>query len=275
MSQPPLPGTTPPRRHPSSADLTGRPELSSAADPLPALPPITFPVGEPSEPALRLGPELDEETATRLVGNIEAKRVLELGCGSGANAIALALRGAKVIVVDPSLERLTRARRNAEEHNARIEFHHGDLADLAFIRADQVDLCLAIYSLATITDVSRVFRQVHRVQRTEAPFVISLPHPSIYSCELGDGGPPHLVRAADDPTPIAWPLDWPDEPDLPHAIVPHRISEMLTNLTRSNFRVDMLMETMDDTGNGRSTYRSELQMWVPASFVIRGRKQGI
>ena len=55
----------------------------------------------------------DEETATRLVGNIEAKRVLELGCGSGANAIALALRGAKVIVVDPSLERLTRARRNA------------------------------------------------------------------------------------------------------------------------------------------------------------------
>lgn len=50
---------------------------------------------------------------------------------------------------------------------------------------------------------------------------------------------------------------------------------MLTNLTRSNFRVDMLTESMVDNREGRAVYWSELQRWVPASVIIRGRKQGI
>ncbi len=256
--------------------MSTRPTLFNAADPPQPLPPISYPAGEPSEPALRLGPDLGDEPATRLIGQIEGRRVLQLGCGSGAIAIALARRGAKVIVVDPSMTRLARARRNAEANDTRIEFHHGDYADLAFIRADQIDLCLALYSLSVISDVSRVFRQVHRVERTEAPFLITLPHPLMFDTDFDDDEVPHLARRSGDPATIEWPdaaTADNDEPMPP--IVPHRISDMFTALTRSNFRVDMLLEPLSPEPDPTSPYWSELQRWVPASVVLRGRKQGI
>jgi hypothetical protein len=49
----------------------------------------------------------------RLVGDVKGKRVLDLGCGTGDAAITFAKRGAVVIAVDPSVERLGRARERA------------------------------------------------------------------------------------------------------------------------------------------------------------------
>ena len=46
------------------------------------------------------------------------------------------------------------------------------------MRADTVDVAVSIYALGAVDDLDRVFRQVHRVLRPEAPFVFSLPHPA-------------------------------------------------------------------------------------------------
>ena len=61
----------------------------------------------------------------------------------------------------------------------KVELHHGDLHELAWLRADGIDMALSAYGLATVTDLPRVLRQVHRVLRQEAPLVLSLPHPAI------------------------------------------------------------------------------------------------
>lgn len=228
---------------------------------------LTWPEGTEFDPTtVRLGPGAVGETLDRLVGNGNGRRVLELGCGDGGNAVALAMQGARVISVDPSSSRLARARAHAEAHDVRIEYHHGDLADLAFVRADQIDLCIAAYSLSEVEDVSRVFRQVERVLRTEAALLISLPHPlELMVADDPEGGAPRLTRAAFDASPVT---------EGGRRIVPHRITDIFTALTRSNFRVDALLEPAVDAASAGDHHRPAHD-WVPATFVVRGRKQGI
>jgi len=256
-------------RHPSAGNLGDRPVLVNPADPTTAVSTLAFPQGAAFDPsAVRLGPGLTDDSIERLVGSGDGRRVLELGCGDGSNAVALARQGARVIVVDSSAARLAVARANAEANDVRVEFHHADLADLAFVRADQIDVCLAVYSLTEVADVSRVFRQVERVLRTEAHFVISLPHPLEY---MAEGDPDQdgvrLLRSAFDRSRVAV-------PGSSTAIEPHRITDIFTTLTRSNFRVDALLEPpMDASAEGG--FASPVHEWVPATFIIRGRKQGI
>lgn len=70
-------------------------------------------------------PWLPAENAFHVLGPLEGKRVLEFGCGSGGNAILLALRGAAHVTgVDVSPRAIEIARRRAEMHGVsdRIEF---------------------------------------------------------------------------------------------------------------------------------------------------------
>ena len=261
------PGSRP--RHPSAGNLGDRPTLVSPTDAPPSVSTLGYPAGAAFAPgSVRLGPGLTDDSIDRLVGSGDGRRILELGCGDGSNAIALARQGARVIVVDSSAARLAVARNHAESQDVRIEFHHGDLADLAFVRADQIDLCLAVYSLAEVADVSRVFRQVHRVLRTEAPFVISLPHPLELMAEAdADGEGVRLRRSAFDQSRVAI-------PGASTQIEAHRVTDIFTALTRSNFRVDALLEPPMDT-SAEGGFSSPVHEWVPATVIIRGRKQGI
>jgi SAM-dependent methyltransferase len=61
-----------------------------------------------------------------------SKRVLELGCGTGEDAVRLALGGIQVVAADPSARMIQVARRKAHLHDCerRIEFHCLDMEAL-------------------------------------------------------------------------------------------------------------------------------------------------
>jgi ubiquinone/menaquinone biosynthesis C-methylase UbiE len=156
--------------------------------------------------------------------------------------VAFAKQGAKVIAVDDDVDRVATARQAAEREDVRLELHHAPLAELAFVRADTIDAAYSAYALATVEDIERVFRQVHRVLRPEHPFVFSLPHPAAAL---------ELTRSYWDRTP------------LPSGDQPRTISELFTGLSRANFRVDQLLEPEVKGAK------------VPATLIIRARKQGL
>lgn len=226
-------------------------------------PPLAgFPAGAEDGPALALGPGLDPEITQRLLGSTDGRRILELGTGSGRFGVELAARGAKVISVEPSMERVTDARAIAEAAKVKVEYHHGDLADLAFVRGDQIDVAIAVYSLATVADLGRVFRQVNRVLRQDAGLIISLPHPLALMTEVGDASV-RLSRTYFDASPIRWHLDGEEG-----SVQPHTVGDVITTLWRSNFRVDTVLEPrVADPAD-------PLTEWVPTSLVVRARKQG-
>jgi cyclopropane fatty-acyl-phospholipid synthase-like methyltransferase len=63
--------------------------------------------------------------ASRITG-----RVIDLGCGSGENAIAIAMAGLEVVGVDGSPEAIRQARGKAQERGVSIRFDIADVLDL-------------------------------------------------------------------------------------------------------------------------------------------------
>ena len=213
------------------------------------------------------GPDCATEADLKLLGRLEGKRVLDLGCGGGPVSVAMAKQGAKVIAIDGSAEQIGHARRLCEREEVSVELHQGDLADLAFVRADTIDVAIAVYSLGMVADHDRVFRQVHRVLRPEAPFVVSLPHPA---WRASDGGePPKVRRPYWDRTAVPW-FD-AGEQGNDHPVT---ISDLFTSLTRANFRVDTLAEPEPTRTSARSRWWKPGMAYLPATLVVRARKVG-
>ncbi|MGV3759754.1 MAG: class I SAM-dependent methyltransferase [Actinomycetota bacterium] len=213
------------------------------------------------------GFDIPREDQLKLLGHVEGKRVLDLGCGAGSNAIALAKAGAKVIAVDPSAEQIAEARAAAERAEVKLELHHAPLAELAFVRADTIDAVVSAYGLTTVADVDRVFRQVDRVLKPESHFVLSLPHPAWLVVDPED--PERRVRRSYwDAAPIA-PAGGEGQPE-----VPRTIGALVQSLTRANFRIDNVIEP--EPANGpHSPGWTDAMRYLPATLVIRARKQGL
>jgi SAM-dependent methyltransferase len=206
------------------------------------------------------GPDIVDESSLRLIGHVDGKRVLELGGGSGRNAVALAKQGAHVIVVEPSHRRLERIRGLFEDEEVRVELHQSDLAELAFVRAETIDVVVSVFSLGSVADLDRVFRQAHRVLRRDGTFVFSIPHPAF-----------NLTRGGSyfDDLPRSWQTD-----DASGEETPRTISDVFTGLVRANFRVDTLLEP-EPRAAPRSRFWVDAMSRAPATLIVRGRKEGL
>lgn len=212
------------------------------------------------------GPGFGTEADYRLMGPLSGKRILDLGCGGGQSLIAAAKQGAIAIGVDISVEQLAFARRLVEQEDVKVELKHGDLAELAFQRADSVDIVFSAHALQYVPDLNRVFRQVHRVLKPQAPFIFSLPHPA--SASTGRKG--SLQREQPDqltiePAAQAITRSYFDTTPIEGngLIEYHRTtSDVFMGLVRSGYRVDVVLEpNLNNDSN------------LPQALIIRARKE--
>ena len=190
----------------------------------------------------------------RLLGDLRGKRVLDLGSGTGAAAVAFAQHGAIVIALDATDAHLARARARAEEAEVKVEWRMGDLADLAFLRAESVDAAFSS-AVAEVDDTPRLFRQVQRVLKPNAAFVFAHAHP-MSLCIDASG---LVTRSYFDPGPIDVERD--GESVRVHV---RDVGTVFTELGRAGFRVDTILEPRPSTPGGR----------VPDTIVWRARKEG-
>ena len=215
------------------------------------------------------GAELPTEAELKLLGAVEGTRILDLGCGTGRNAVALAQQGAKVLAVDPSAELLGAARERCDAADVRVELHQAELAELAFLRSDSIDAAISVMALACVDDLARVFRQVHRVLKPEAQFVCSVPHPAFAMLDPTGADPLRVVHAYDDSAPRSWELDGRVFVDHPRSF-----ADLFTTFQRANFRIDQVIEPTASGPTGRNPNYADVMRTVPATLLLRARKQG-
>jgi 2-polyprenyl-3-methyl-5-hydroxy-6-metoxy-1,4-benzoquinol methylase len=216
------------------------------------------------------GADIPSEPALKLLGNLDGKRVLDLGCGAGHSSVAFAKQGAKVIAIDSSATQVAAARRAAEEAEVRVELHEGDVAELAFLRKDTIDVVFSAYALTEVADLNRVFRQVHRVLKPESPMVFSIPHPAFLMLDPTAPDPLRIQRPYHSATPTRW-----DRGDESVTDVPRTLADVFVSLTRANFMVDTLLEPAPTGDTHRSAQWAPVMDWVPPTLILRARKQGI
>ena len=204
------------------------------------------------------GHDLPTEADLRLCGDVSGKRVLDLGCGAGENAIAFALQGAHVIAVDASTGQLQLARQLA------------DAADLAFLRADSIDLAIAVGLLGEVDDVDRLLRQAQRVLRPGGAFVFSVDHPVSLALGRDHAAPGALPlgsyvlrRSYFDVKPATVIRDG-ERID----IYPRTMADIFASLHRAGFRVDVLLEP-------EPVRTADPGPQVPPIVIWRARKEGV
>ena len=216
------------------------------------------------------GSDIPTEADLRLLGELKGKRVLELGCGAAQCSIAFARAGATAIGVDLSENMLAEGRRLAEQAEVKVELRHGDMADLAFLRADSVDLVFSAFAFQYVEDLNRVFRQVNRVLRPGAPLVFSLPHPAYFVVDEESGVPPRLERSYFDRSPERF--DWGG---VAFTAYHHTFADLYMGLARTSFRVDLVLEPEPTQGAPRSWFWRDAMEWLPKTLIIRARKEGL
>jgi len=110
------------------------------------------------------------EATARVAG----KAVLEVGCGSGVDAVELARRGARVTAVDFSDRALDTARQNALEASAALRLVRADAHRLPF--ADGVfDIVYSQGVLEHFPDIRPAFHEQLRVLRAGGYILVDVP----------------------------------------------------------------------------------------------------
>jgi SAM-dependent methyltransferase len=155
------------------------------------------------------------------------------------NSIGFAHAGAKSIAVDPRPDAIADLRSRATAQEINIECHIGDLADLGFATSGSVELVLAVHSISPTDDLGRLLRQVHRVLRQGAPFVVVTRHPFAGVIEDLNA---HIAPRA-------------------YGRMERSFEQWLTSLERANFRVDVLKELSTEAT-------------TPDVLLLRARKEG-
>jgi len=107
-------------------------------------------------------------------------RVLEIGCGTGEEALALASRGVDVVALDPSAEMIRIAESKAKSRGTagRVKFHQAsarDIPRLAESLDGPFDGGYASFSLAYEPDLRPVVEGLHLLLRAHSRFHASVP----------------------------------------------------------------------------------------------------
>lgn len=120
-------------------------------------------------------PDFVREEMYRLLGEVNGKSILDLGCGGGSDVQCLIEKGAAVVGLD------------ASSHMINIATERFQIPDSAFVQADiskplpfqdgQFDRVFARYSLHYVSQLDPLFSELHRVLKTDGFLVACVAHP--------------------------------------------------------------------------------------------------
>jgi 2-polyprenyl-3-methyl-5-hydroxy-6-metoxy-1,4-benzoquinol methylase len=139
---------------------------------------------ESAEPYLRMVRDrsqgfnhLASDTAEELIGDVEGRAVLDVGCGEGSFARRLADLGARVTAVEPTADLLAAAVEAERQTPLGISYRNHRAEQLGTVETGSMDIVVALLVLHHVSDLDAALASMHRVLRPSGSLVLVLPHP--------------------------------------------------------------------------------------------------
>ena len=119
----------------------------------------------------RITDELQQRLLLEMVGDVQGLRVLDIGCGDGVLATALARCGGQVTGIDSDRRMLEAAQLRASRDCLSIRLEHGQADALPFPDGT-FDRVIAVTVLCFVPDASRAINEMVRVLKPDGRLVI-------------------------------------------------------------------------------------------------------
>lgn len=174
-----------------------------------------------------------------LIGPVEGKTVLDIGCGNGEKAIELARdHGATSVVgVDIAGQFLT------PPDGVDVTLLPGDLSTLDEIPAldgRRFDVVLFLQCLAYAQDRGRTLRTARSLLTDDGVLVVSMAHPIRWAVERSERDAIGLGDAYHTVGPYSYPSRWNEDVTITHTT--DTFSSIHNSLTDNGFRVEQVLE---------------------------------
>jgi ubiquinone/menaquinone biosynthesis C-methylase UbiE len=222
------------------------------------------------------GPSAPNENDLKLLGEVRGKKILEIGCGGGQNAIAFAKQGAIATGIDQSDKQIEFAKKLAEKEGTEVRFIRGDMTDMKEIERGSQDFVYTAVSLC-FTPIEKTFKEVYRVLKPGGRFVFSDIHP-FYDVFSEDDFTLQNSYFRSGYHEWNWGYTEKDEPKNTRCFgYYYKVSDLTNTLIDCGFRIEEILEPepveKDEVADYTKDYPLERLKMIPGTIIFVARKE--
>lgn len=219
------------------------------------------------------GPLCPDEDELRLLGDLQGKRVVELGCGDGKSLSYLHQQGAAELHgLDLAEEQIAGAQALADAEGYDCSLHCSPMEEDPGIPHEYFDIAVSLYALGWSVDLTASLRHIQRYLRPGGILVFSWEHP-VYSCLKQSGKQLTLDRSYSAVGPIER-LSWNGDPIVMQA---RKISDFVNAVIQAGLQLDTIIEgdmreLHEDADYPRRWYCKDRARLMPTTLIVKAHK---
>lgn len=221
------------------------------------------------------GPLIATENELKLLGNIQGKKVLDIGCGSGHSLEYMACQGAgELWGIDLSSAQIEIARDYLGGKDLRVNLFSAPMECEIGLPKNYFDIVYSIYALGWTTDLKQTLELIHSYVKDGGIFVFSWDHP-MFQCIKYNTDEVIIEKSY-----LKEGFEVIEKRGEAICVNRIKISTYINELTKVGFQVEQLIEGdlsekfMSEKASCSSNYYSlQKAIKVPSSFIIKARKK--
>ncbi|WP_047980294.1 class I SAM-dependent methyltransferase [Ornithinibacillus contaminans] len=219
------------------------------------------------------GPFAPTEDELKLFGEIQDKKVLDIGCGSGHSLKYMGDKGAKELWgLDLTTKQIETAREVLHSQSPPVTLFESPMEVNPGIPSDYFDIAYSIYALGWTVDLAKTLTHIHRYLKPGGRLVFSWEHPMHDRVKPTDSG----YRFEQ-----SYVTEGPEYNEAWHksVIIHHRkLSTYINTLIEAGFEMervidDVALPEVVPEGDRYKWYSVEKAKLVPVTFIIKARKK--
>ena len=224
------------------------------------------------------GPLAETEDELRLIPDLDGKRALELGCGSGHSLSYLwqYKNASEVWGLDLSEEQIRFTKELLDKKNIPVKLFLASMDENPGIPENYFDLVVSIYALGWTPDLPQTLALVHSYLKPGGVFIFSGEHPAYqcleYNTDIGEYIFARSYRKEGSDFHPSW-------RGVEIVINSRKLSSYINAITHSDLVLDQLIESELNTDAAREQdfapekwYSVPRTQLMPTTFIIKAHK---